>query len=268
MDKIYTEYISENTKISTLSKRFKLSSKTLARAFAKLEVKKPENLALKEVVVLADASYYGDRCNFGVVAFKDAISGKFLWWKFIYKKEQISDYLQGLDYLRQKGYIIIAVVSDGLRGLSRAISPLPFQFCQFHAQSYAKTKLTNSPKTQAGINLLRIANSIFYTNSTEFRELLENFYSEFGDFLSEKTTNENGRSFYTHKRLRSAYFSLKRNLPLLFTYEKFSVVPNTNNKLEGSFKDLKNRLRVHNGLNLTNKERLISWYFFIKNNQK
>lgn len=200
-----------------------------------------------------------------MVAFKDAISGKFLWWKFIYKKECVDDYLHGLDYLRRSGYIVIAVVSDGLRGLNKAVSPLPFQFCQFHAQNYAKIKLTNNPKTEAGINLLKIANSIFYKNSTEFRELLENFYNEFGDFLNEKTKNENGKSFYTHKRLRSAYFSLKRNLNLLFTYEKFSVVPNTNNKLEGCFTDLKSKLREHRGLNLANKEKFISWYFWLKN---
>ena len=74
---------------------------TIQRAFARLKPKTPEKLNLKEVVVLADASYYGDRYSFGVVAFKDAISGKFLWWKFIYKKEQISDYLQGLEFLKQ-----------------------------------------------------------------------------------------------------------------------------------------------------------------------
>ena len=99
----------------------------------------------------------------------------------------MDDYLQGLDYLRRSGYNLVAMVGDGLRGLSKAVSPLPFQFCQFHAQNYAKTGLTNNPKTEAVINLLKIANSIFYKNNTEFRELLENFYNEFVDFLSEKT---------------------------------------------------------------------------------
>lgn len=35
--------------------------------------------------------------------------------------------------------------------------------------------------------MLRIAKSLSYCSSSEFKELLDNFYNEFGDFLSEKT---------------------------------------------------------------------------------
>ncbi|MDA3056952.1 hypothetical protein OFN97_01620 [Campylobacter sp. VBCF_05 NA6] len=52
---------------------------------------------------------------------------------------------------------------------------------------------------------------------------------------------------------------------MFFTYEKFSVAPNINNKLERSFTDLKSKLREHRGLNLANKEKFISWYFWLKN---
>ena len=138
---------------------------------------------------------------------------RWFWWKFIYKKECVDDYLQGLDYLRRSGYNLVAMVGDGLRGLSKAVSPLPFQFCQFHAQNYAKIKLTNNPKTEAGINLLKIANSIFYKNSTEFRELLENFYNEFGDFLSEKTREPLGVadvSVKNHKRKRQIFLHAQK----------------------------------------------------------
>ncbi|MDA3047616.1 hypothetical protein [Campylobacter sp. JMF_08 NE1] len=86
--------------------------------------------------------------------------------------------------------------------------------------------------------------------------------------MNEKTISENGKSFYTHKRLRSAYFSLKRNLSLLFTYENLDLVPNTNNSLEANFNDLKTKLRNHRWLNLANKKKFISWYFFIKNSIK
>ena len=127
----------------------------------------------------------------------------------------MDDYLQGLEFLKQGGYTVIAVVSDGLRGLSKAVSPLPFQFCQFHAQNYAKIKLTNNHKTEAGINLLKIANAIFYTNCTEFRELLENFYNEFGDFLSEKTREPLGVADVSVKKPQTKttkHFSLTKGL--------------------------------------------------------
>lgn len=55
---------------------------------------------------------------------------------------------------------------------------------------------------------------------------------------------------YTHKRLRSAYRSLKANLPYLFTYQRHQKmdIPNTTNGIEGSFAYLKELLRVHRGI--------------------
>lgn len=169
--------------------------------------------------------------------------------------------------MQNQGYKIRAVVSDGLRGLTKSISPIPFQFCQYHIKKNIIRNITNNPKTNAGMNLLQITNAMFYTNSAEFKELLSKFELEFKDFLNDKTIGENGKSFYTHKRLRSAYFSLKRNINLLYTYEKIILVPNTNNALESFFTDLKTETRIHKGLNLITRQKFISWYFFIKNNQ-
>ncbi len=51
-------------------------------------------------------------------------------------------------------------------------------------------------------------------------------------------------------RLRSAYISLKRNMPLLWTFcdHPETGLPNTNNALEGLFSDLKTKVRVHSGI--------------------
>ena len=59
-------------------------------------------------------------------------------------------------------------------------------------------------------------------------------------FLKERTIdNRTGKSHYTHKRLRSAYLSVKRNMIYLWTwYDNIEVgIPNTNNGLEGQFSD-------------------------------
>ena len=88
-----------------------------------------------------------------------------------------------MEFLKHGGYAIVTVVSDGLRGLSKAVLPLPFQFCQFHAQNYAKIKLTNNPKTEAVINLFRITKGLSYCSSNEFMVLLDDFYSEFVYFF-------------------------------------------------------------------------------------
>jgi hypothetical protein len=58
----------------------------------------------KSVVVLMDATYW---CwNFGVVVFKDFRTKKNLWHKYIRKKETLSDYAEGVDWLIDNGFTI------------------------------------------------------------------------------------------------------------------------------------------------------------------
>jgi hypothetical protein len=92
------------------------------------------------------------------------------------------------------------------------------------------------------------------------QKLLDDWYAIWGDFLKQKTFNhETKRWFYTHKRLRSAYRSITRNLPHLYTYQKYPElnIPNTTNSLDGSFAHLKDMLRIHRGLKKDRKLKMI-----------
>lgn len=64
---------------------------------------------------------------------------------------------------------------------------------------------------------------------------------------------------YMRPRLRSAYLSVKRNMPLLWIfYDHPNIgIPNTNNGLEGIFSDIKTKLRVHSGLGKESRKKLI-----------
>ena len=71
------------------------------------------------------------------------------------------------------------------------------------------------------------------TDKESFEGALDDWFIKWEDFLNERTTNtETGRSYYTHKRLRSAYRSLKSNLPWLFTWYDYLElnIPNTTNE--------------------------------------
>ncbi|MBO4328318.1 MAG: transposase, partial [Bacteroidales bacterium] len=67
---------------------------------------------------------------------------------------------------------------------------------------------------------------------------------------------------YMRPRLRSAYLSIKRNMPLLWTFYDHPELglPNTNNGLEGIFSDLKTKLRVHSGIKREQRKKLIDEY--------
>ena len=52
-------------------------------------------------------------------------------------------------------------------------------------------------------------------------------------------------------------------LPYLFTFQQKDCqgMPNTNNKIEGTFTDLKKNLNVHSGLSMENRKRFICGFF-------
>ena len=61
---------------------------------------------------------------------------------------------------------------------------------------------------------------------------------------------------------QSTQESLKRNMPYLWTaydYPKLGI-PNTNNALEGTFTDIKSKLRVHSGIKKVNRSRFLDEY--------
>lgn len=90
--------------------------------------------------------------------------------------------------------------------------------------------------------------------------MFDEWYQNWYDFIQERSVNPiTQKSFYTHKKLRSAYRSIKNNLPYLFTwYDNIGLnIPNTTNAIDGHFADLKNKLRNHNGLTLKRKMRFI-----------
>ena len=68
------------------------------------------------------------------------------------------------------------------------------------------------------------------------------------------------RPQYTHKNVRSAFFSLKRNLPHLFTYLCYPElnIPNTTNTIDGSFASVKTKTAAHHGLRRDRRFKVIS----------
>ena len=109
--------------------------------------------------------------------------------------------------------------------------------------------------------LMNVVDLMTITDKESFVGALGLWYEKWEGFLKERTINPvTNKSTYTHKKLRSAYNSLKNNLPWLFTwYDHFELgIPNTTNAIDGHFSDLKNKLRNHNGLSLERKKKFIN----------
>ena len=176
------------------------------------------------------------------------------------KSESVDVYRQGRFDLEKLGYTFKAIVLDGRPGVRQLFSDIPTQMCNFHQKQIVARYLTNNPRLEASIKLKKITTTLCQTNEKDFTNALNAWHKKWYPFLKERTTDPlAGKWFYTHKRLRSAYRSLKINLPYLFTYQKYPDlnIPNTTNFLDGCFAYLKELVRVHRGINKTLKRKII-----------
>jgi hypothetical protein len=207
-----------------------------------------------------DTTYFGKK--FGVMVLKDSLSGVILWKKFV-KRETNVLYLEGVLEITKRGLKIQSIICDGRKGLLQMFPDIPVQMCQFHQVSIVRRYLTKNPIMQASKELWEHTLLLKQTDKESFIGGLQAWHTKWKWFLDEQNTDKTGKKRYIHRTLRSAYRSLKTNLPWLFTWYDFMElnIPNTTNGLDGQFADLKNKLRNHNGLSLERKQKFISEFF-------
>jgi hypothetical protein len=203
-----------------------------------------------------DTTYFGRK--FGVMVFKDSLSGKILYKQYI-KQETNKLYQSGLEEIAKRGIRIQSIICDGRKGLLNLFEDIPVQMCNFHQVAIIRRYLTKKPKMQASRELWEHVLLLVHTDKESFEGGLVAWHGKWSVFLNERKKSLDGKNRYVHKRLKSAYRSLKTNLPWLFTwYDNMSLdIPNTTNAIDGHFADLKNKLRSHNGLSLERKKKFI-----------
>jgi len=212
-------------------------------------------------VVIMDTTYFGR--GFGVMVFKNSLDGVVLYKQYV-RYETNALYLSGISEISRRGIDIKAIICDGRQGLFGLFGDIPMQMCQFHQIQIVQRYLTRKPKTQAALELKKLTLKMTKQSRIEFVKMLDDWYLKWYDYLNERSQMPStGKTYYTHKRLRSAYLSLKKHLPYLFVFEDYPnlKIPNTTNALDGQFANLKNKLRNHNGLSKERKMKFIDGFF-------
>lgn len=257
---MWNEFVSGKQTYDQLSEIFGVSQRTIQRYIESISVTIPSKIP-RAVVVLMDTTYFGKA--FGVMLFKDAYSGEDL-LKYYVKNETNSKYKEGIEELIKKGFDVVGIVCDGRKGLLNLFPLIPTQMCQFHQAAIIRRYITKQPKTQAAIELKKHVKILCRTDKESFEGGLKDWHNKWENFLKERSKNpRTGKTQYVHRKLRSAYNSLKNNFPWLFIwYDNMKLkIPNTTNAIDGHFADLKNKLRNHNGLSEANKKKFIDEFF-------
>jgi len=253
---LWIEYSTGKQTYEQLAKKYNCSKRTIQRKIDLYKVSIPKKEPRK-IVVLMDTTYWGR--SFGVMLFKDVYTKENL-LKYYVKTETNALYIKGINELKKQGFEIVGIVCDGRKGLLQSFKNIPVQMCQFHQVAIIRRYITKNPKLPASIELKELVAMMKNTDKESFEGGLKQWHTKWESFLKERSINlETGKSYYTHKRLRSAYRSLKTNLKWLFTWYDYMElkIPNTTNAIDGHFSDLKNKLRNHNGLTKERKKKFI-----------
>lgn len=125
----------------------------------------------KDVVINMDTTYWGRQ--FGLMIIKYAFRNKILWHRFV-RYESVSDYLDGIDWLRLNGFKIYGIVCYGMRGLFSALKTYRLQMCQYNMIQIVRRHLTTKPDLEASVELLAITHSLSRNSARHFHHGMRN----------------------------------------------------------------------------------------------
>ncbi len=268
-EKIAQEWLEGYLSLNEVAEKYGTTRQNLTKKFSEIPIRvtkgKQKDLP-QELILVVDAKEI-EKDEVVLIVY-EYISQQVIAWSF-QKRENYASWFS-LFVLLKKRYQVKAIVSDGQKGLQKAIfdvfSNIIHQRCIFHVMKFSLGKLTRKPKTEAGKDLRNIVLSLssVYTEreAFQFQERFLTWERSYASFLKEKSINPlTGRKWYTHKSIRSVRSHLKNSLPFLFYYVDDETIPRTTNNIEGGTNSsLDERLRRHRGIQKRFKRLLVSLY--------
>ena len=257
---LWNAYLQEKQTIRELSGRYGMSVSTIKRRLQGIRREWVQPSLSGEGFVHLDVTYWGR--SFGVLLALDSQTGIPLYMAFV-RSETVKDYVDAVSSMEERDYSIRGLIIDGKQSLFRTFSEYRVQMCQFHMQQIVRRYLTLSPRMLASRELKELVGRLHKADEADFKRDYQEWKEKWEDTIGHKSLHKDGKMHYTHQRLRAAMNSLNFYLPYLFTYQREDCkgMPNTNNKIEGTFTDLKKNLNNHSGLTQMNRKRFISGFF-------
>lgn len=258
--KLWSLYQDRKQTVAELAAQFHCSESTIKRRLRNVSIEWVQPEISGEGFVHLDATYWGH--NWGIILALDSLTGKVLYLEFI-QNETNADYEAAVSSIEKRGYKIKGIVIDGRQSLFSLFSNYNIQMCQFHMKQIIKRYLTQNPRFKAGRELRDLVDELAITTKSDFEQRFCQWKENWKEMLNKRSILKSGKTRFTHRRLRGAMHSIEFYLPYLFTYElaECEGMPNTNNKIEGRFTDLKKNLNNHSGMNEENRKRFISGFF-------
>jgi hypothetical protein len=255
VENAYEDYTIHKQTYAELEIKYAKSEDTIRKYFDQLNSQKAFiNICPEPINLIFDTTFF--KRSLGVMVFRKP--GKNISWKYV-ETEKLSFYLEELLKLKDFGFTFKSFTIDGRKGLIRLLqihfNTVPIQLCHFHQVQTVTKYTTKNPKTECGKDLRKLILNLKKLSKKDFIKQFENLQKTYKSFLREK----NEQNQFQHRRLRSAFRSIKTNLPYLFTFEDYPdlKIPTTTNSCDGSFGQWKYKIKLHRHLNLDRKKQMI-----------
>lgn len=256
----YHAWIFGRRTLTEISYNLDVSVPTLRSKFDSIDVEEglvhyPDN-SNPSINLQIDATYFGN--EYGYICFHD---GKRVVYFHEIKAETSYDIILGLRTLKQAGYRFRSVTIDGRKGFEGAIRKelggVPIQLCLFHARAIVRRYLGPNPTTEVAQDLAELMSRVRYICPQEFIDQFHNLELKHRVHLIPPTVVKNRR----RQRIRLAYRFVHNNMHRIFTFRDLPNlnIPPTTNHLEGMFSHIKERLKIHRGLQQNNKKKAIKF---------
>jgi hypothetical protein len=255
--------------LTKLAKKKKIKRETLSRKFSSLNNKTRLN-KLKplpnKLVLILDGKRISSDDNL-ILSYEYLSKQPFAW--LFSERENFDSWFVLMNRIK-KDYEVEAVVSDGQKGLIKAVKmvfgDIPHQRCIAHIKRFCLSRLTQNPKTDTGKELRILVCEISKVKTKPEVDRWKNSFFEWDErnkkFLKEKSINPlTNRSWYTHRKLRAVRSHLKNALDTMFLHIENINIPNTTNHVEGGINSpLSELLRRHRGIKKEEKRLLVISY--------
>ena len=255
VEKAYEDYALHKQTYAELKVKYAKSEDTIRKYFDQLKVQKTFIKEYPETInLIFDTTFF--KRSLGVMVFRKP--GKNISWNYV-ETEKLSFYVEELLKLKGLGFTFKSFTIDGRKGLIRLLqvhfNTIPIQLCHFHQVATVTKYTTKNPQTECGKELRKLILNLKNLSKKDFIEQFKNLQNTYKDFLKEK----NEQNQFQHRRLRSAFRSIKTNLPYLFTFEDYPElkIPTTTNSCDGYFGQWKYKIKLHRHLNLERKKQMI-----------
>lgn len=271
----FENWVRDKQSIPQISKASGYSERTLKNYFYKIlpmcptwQIQKREKVNL-----MIDGTYFTNKVC--LLLYRDYNIKMTILYRLT-DREALRDLKEDLRAIKDVGIEIESVTCDGAANIIKAVREVcpeaVIQRCTFHIANEICTWLTKKPKSDAARELRHLVQMLSRVNNhIEAQYWMKEFIDwedKYQEYISEKSIDEvSGRWWYTHKMLHRSVTHIKRAIPYMFNYTRYSAIPKTSNSIESFFGHLKDHLRLHRGLSEEHFKDFIKWYLFLQSNQ-